>query len=59
MQIVQGDEMPILKGASNVRAGELKKQQFIVGEENTAGNFKVGLFFPDRRFLLAPSSAQF
>jgi hypothetical protein len=45
MQIVQGDEMPILKGASNVRAGELKKQQFLVGEENTAGNFKVGLFF--------------
>ena len=44
MQIVQGGEIPIDVNASNVRGGELKKQEFIAGQENTRGNFKFGLF---------------
>lgn len=44
MQIVQGDEIPIDVNASNVRGGELKKQEFIAGQENRPGNFKFGLF---------------
>jgi hypothetical protein len=45
MKIVQGDQMPIDEEASNVRAGKLKKQVFLVGNEGTPGNFKFGLFY--------------
>jgi hypothetical protein len=44
MQIVQGDEVPIREDASNVRSGTLKKQEFMVGDEKSPGNFKFGLF---------------
>lgn len=45
MQIVQGDQVPIDTLASNVRAGELRKQHILTGEENSPGNFKFGLFY--------------
>jgi hypothetical protein len=51
MKIVQGDRMPIDEHASNVRAGQLKKQVFLVGDEGTAGNFKFGLFYQSGDFF--------
>jgi len=45
MKIVQGDQMPIDEEASNVRAGKLKKQVFLAGNEGTPGNFRFGLFY--------------
>jgi hypothetical protein len=45
MKIVQGDQIPIDEQAGNVRAGQLKKQVFLVGNEGTPGNFKFGLFY--------------
>jgi hypothetical protein len=44
MKIVQGDRMPIDEQAGNVRAGVLKKQLFLEGDEGTPGNFRFGLF---------------
>jgi hypothetical protein len=51
MRIVQGDEIPIRADASNVRSGVLKKQEFLVGDENSPGNFKFGLFYQTGDFF--------
>ena len=51
MKIVQGDQISIDEEASNVRAGKLKKQLFLTGNEGTPGNFKFGLFYQTGDFF--------
>jgi hypothetical protein len=45
MQVVQGDEKPVVKAPAPVRSGILSKQTILVGEPDTPGNFAFGLYY--------------
>jgi hypothetical protein len=44
MQIVQGDEVPIVCDGGGVRTGKVGKQFLLMGDPASPGNFKFGLF---------------
>jgi hypothetical protein len=51
MKIVQGDEIPVLEGASPVRGGTLNKRHILTGDEGTPGNFVFGLYYQTGDFV--------
>jgi hypothetical protein len=45
MKIVQGDQVPIANGKSDIRQGVLNKQRILLGERTSPGHFMFGVFY--------------